>query len=161
MEFFNYTFQFGKSMENDKNDFGSFARLASIIKGDPFLKHLGVEVLDVGRGYAKLRIGEAEHVLRHGGIVNGGAISTLIDAAGGTATATVNQGKNQVTIELKINFLEAVKKGEMTCEARVIRAGRNIVVCEMDLFDQEGRTCAKGIGTWMVLYEDKFPFPQK
>ncbi len=148
-------------MEDDGNDFSSYARLASIIRGDPFLKHLGVEVVQVEKGYAKLKIGEAEHVLRYGGIVNGGAISTLIDAAGGTATATVNGGKNQVTIELKVNFLEAVRKGEMTCEARVIRGGRNIVVCEMDLFDQDGKTCAKGIGTWMILYDDKFPFQQK
>lgn len=148
-------------MENEEGDFSSYARLASIIRGDPFLSHLGVEVLKVVKGYARLRIREAEHVLRHGGIVNGGAISTLIDAAGGTATATVNEGKNQVTIELKVNFLEAVRKGEMTCEARVIRGGRNIVVCEMDLFDRDGRTCAKGIGTWMILYEDKFPAARK
>ncbi len=147
-------------MADDKNDFSGYARLASIIRGDPFLSHLGVEVTEVEKGYAKLRIKEADHVLRHGGIVNGGAITTLMDAAGGTATATVNSGKNQVTIELKVNFLEAVRKGEMTCEARVIRGGRNIVVCEMDLFDRDGRTCAKGIGTWMILYEDRFPFPQ-
>lgn len=148
-------------MEEEKNDFSNYARLASIIRGDPFLSHLGVDVVKVEKGYAKLRIREAEHVLRHGGIVNGGAISTLIDAAGGTATATVNGGKNQVTIELKVNFLDTVRKGEMTCEARVIRGGKNIVVCEMDLFDEDRKICAKGIGTWMILYNDDIPFPQK
>ncbi len=148
-------------MEKENEDFSRYAQLASIIRGDPFLSHLGVEVISVEKGYAKLRIGEAEHVLRHGGIVNGGAICTLIDAAGGTATATVNGGRNQVTIELKVNFLEAVRKGEMTCEARVIRGGKNIVVCEMDLIDCDGRRCARGIGTWMILYDDKFPIAQK
>ena len=139
-----------------KGDFKILARLSSIIKGDPFLGHLGVEVVEIDFGYAKLKMPESGIVLRHGGIVNGGAISALIDAAGGTATATVNRGKNQVTIELKINFLEPVRMGEMTCVAKVIRGGRNIVVSDMELFDCNGKLCAKGIGTWMILYEEKF-----
>ncbi|MBX8644815.1 MAG: PaaI family thioesterase [Thermoplasmata archaeon] len=143
-------------MPEKTDDVSSLARLSSIIRGDPFLGHLGVEVLEVRKGYAKLRMPDSEVVLRYGGIVNGGAVCTLIDAAGGTATATVNQGKNQVTVELKVNFLETVPRGDMVCEAKVVRGGRNIVVAEMDLFDRNQRLCAKGIGTWMILYDAKF-----
>jgi uncharacterized protein (TIGR00369 family) len=143
-------------MSDDPADYGRLARLSSIIRGDPFLGHLGVEVVEIETGYARLKMPESGTVLRHGGIVNGGAISSLIDAAGGTAAATVNRGKNQVTIELKVNFLEPVRMGDMTCTGRVIRSGRNIVVCEMELFDCNGKLCAKGMGTWMILYEEKF-----
>jgi len=68
----------------------------------------------------------------------------------------VNQGRNQVTVELKVNFLEAMPKGDAFCEAKVVRAGKNIVVCEMDVTDEKGRLCAKGLGTWMILYYDSF-----
>jgi uncharacterized protein (TIGR00369 family) len=142
---------------NDEEKNSRFAALASIIKGDPFLGSLNVHVIEAENGHAKLMLPESERVLRHGGIVNGGAICTLMDAAGGTATATVNQGKNQVTIEIKVNFLEPVKKGDMYCTANVVRAGKNIVVVEMSLTDSNGLLCARGIGTWMVLYENRFP----
>jgi len=138
------------------NDAERLAALASIIRGDPFLGHLGVDVVEVREGYARLKLPDSVTVLRHGGIVNGGAICTLIDAAGGTATATVNQGLDQVTVELKVNFLEAVGRGEMFCSAKVVRRGRHIVVCEMDLHDSGGRLCAKGLGTWMILYDISF-----
>lgn len=132
----------------------SLAAIASIIRGDPYLSQFDIQVLEVSRGRAKLLLPASDKVLRHGGILNGGAIATLMDASGGTATATVNTGINQVTIELKVNYLEAMKKGNAYCEARVIRAGRNIVVCEMDVTDESGKLCAKGIGTWMILYSE-------
>ncbi|MBX8635082.1 MAG: PaaI family thioesterase [Thermoplasmata archaeon] len=140
-----------------KEDSGIFGSIASIIRGDPYLRSLDVQVLEMEKGHAKLMLPGSDRVLRHGGIVNGGAICTLMDAAGGTATATVNTGKNQVTIELKVNFLEPVKKGNMYCAAEVIRAGKNIVVVKMDLTDADGVLCASGIGTWMILHEDRFP----
>ncbi len=143
-------------MDEREND-DKFGSIASIIRGDPYLGSLNVEVLEMEKGHARLVMPESDRVLRHGGIVNGGAICTLMDAAGGTATATVNTGKNQVTIELKVNFLEPVKKGSMHCSADVVRAGKNIVVVRMDLTDADGRLCASGIGTWMVLHEDRFP----
>ncbi len=139
----------------DKED--RLGSIASIIRGDPYLHSLRVRVLELEKGSAKLLLPESDRVLRHGGIVNGGAICTLMDAAGGTATATVNTGKNQVTIELKVNFLEPVKKGNMYCSAKVVRAGRQIVVVEMNLTDSDGKLCAMGIGTWMILQEDRFP----
>ncbi len=144
---------------NDDWKNNRFASLASIIQGDPFLGSLDVHVIEAEGGHAKLMLPESDRVLRHGGIVNGGAICTLMDAAGGTATATVNPGKNQVTIEIKVNFLEPVKKGDMYCTANVVRAGKNIVVVEMSLTDSNGKLCARGIGTWMVLYENRFPQP--
>ncbi|MEM3851461.1 MAG: PaaI family thioesterase [Methanomassiliicoccales archaeon] len=144
------------ALGHDATDPPSLAALASIIRGDPFLHELGIEVVEVRQGYAKLKMPPSGKLLRHGGIINGGALCSLIDAAGGTATATVNTGRNQVTVELKVNFLEPVSMVETYCEAKVIRAGRNVVVCEMDLYDVSGKLCAKGTGTWMILRYESF-----
>jgi len=55
----------------------SLAALASIIRGDPFLSQLDIQVLEVSRGRARLKMPSSDKVLRHGDIINGGAIATL------------------------------------------------------------------------------------
>ena len=89
--------------------------------------------------------------MRWGGIVNGGVIMTVIDLAIGLAVMTVNNGYNQYTAELKVNFLQPLKEGPFTSIGRVIRKGRTLVVGEAEVFDSRNVLCAKGIGTWFIL----------
>jgi uncharacterized protein (TIGR00369 family) len=49
---------------------------------------------------------------------------------------------------LKINYLEPVPGGRVRAEARVLRAGRNFVVAECEIFDAKGKLVAKALLTF-------------
>ncbi len=110
-------------------------------------------VKKVGDGYAELTFPYSQEVARHGGIVHGGIISFALDNVGGIAVMTNNTGIDQVTLELKINFLEPLRKEPFTATGRVLRHGRNVSVAEAEIRDGDGRLCAKALGTWYMILE--------
>ena len=82
-------------------------------------------------------------------MVHGGILAALADTAGAMAAHTdVPQRAPLATIELKINYLEPVPGGRVRAEARVLRAGRNFVVAECEIFDAKGKLVAKALLTF-------------
>ncbi len=71
-----------------------------------FIRHLGIELVDVGPGHCETRLQVVpEHLQQHGS-VHAGVITTLADhTAGGAARTEVPEGHDVLTIEFKINFL--------------------------------------------------------
>ena len=61
------------------------------------------------------------------------------------AYTVVPPGTAIATVELKINYLEAVPGGTVKAEARVLRAGRNFVVAECELIDRAGAIGGEGV----------------
>ncbi len=118
---------------------------------EPVYRNIGVELKEIGRGYARAVFDMSESITRWGGIVHGGVIMTVIDMIIGISIMTVNDGVNQYTAELKVNFLEPLRKGPFTAIGRVIRKGRTLAVGEGEIYDGENRLCAKGIGTWFIV----------
>ena len=79
-----------------------------------------LEAAEPGRAVLVLRV-KPHHRQVHG-VVHGGVMAALADTAGGMATyMTVPRGARVATVEMKINFLEAVEKGTVVAEARVQR----------------------------------------
>ena len=67
----------------------------------------------------------------------------LADAAMGWAfAATVPEGTTFTTIELKINYLRAVKEGTLSAEARVVKAGFTLGYIECEITDDQARLVA-------------------
>lgn len=65
--------------------------------------------------------------------------------------ALLKPGEGTATIEIKVNFLAAAQKGELTATANIISTGRRLMVGEMEVKDQDGKLIAQGLGTYMVL----------
>jgi uncharacterized protein (TIGR00369 family) len=120
-------------------------------ENDKIFGYIGFRVERVDSGSVHLSFPFSENVTRWGGIVHGGIVMTALDNACGLAVMTVNPGKNQVTMELKVNFLEPLTDGPFSVVGRVIRAGRTAMVAEGEIRDSKDVLCAKGIGTWLVL----------
>src|SRR6478609_4763287 len=58
------------------------------------------------------------------GTLHGGVYCDLADAAMGMAyAATLAEGESFTTVELKVNFLRAVRQATLTAEAKVVKAG--------------------------------------
>ncbi len=123
--------------------------LKELIVNDNFLKYIGAKVEKMEEGYCKISIDFKDNLTRYGNIINGGVIATLADSAGGCAVLSVNDGRDQLTVNLNISYLSAIKSGPVSAEATVLRAGKNIVYAEIDIYDGSKKKCAKAVGTWL------------
>ena len=85
-------------------------------------------------------------------VVHGGVLAMLVDTAGGFAAfLAAPKGSRVVTIEMKINFLEAVEKGKIKADARVLRTGKTTSVVDCEVKDQNGRLVSKALMTFAII----------
>ena len=112
---------------------------------------VGCTVRKVGEGTAELGFGFGEAIERRGGMVHGGIVMYTLDNVCGIAVMTVNPGVDQLTSELKVNFLESLRNGPFVATGRVLRVGRSTAVAEGEIRDAGGALCAKGMGTWHLV----------
>jgi uncharacterized protein (TIGR00369 family) len=118
----------------------------------PILDLLGITPRLVEPGHAVFEMAvDARH---HNplGTLHGGIYCDLADAAMGWAyAATLAEGETFTTVELKINFLRAVRRGTITAEAKVVKAGNTMGYVESDVTDQDGRLLARSSSTCLKL----------
>jgi uncharacterized protein (TIGR00369 family) len=108
-----------------------------------------LDAAEVGRAVLRMRV-RARHKQTHG-VVHGGVLAALADTAGGLATyMVVPRGTRIATVEMKINYLEAVAKGTLIAEARVIRRGKNLAIVDCDVRDEKGKLVAKSLMTFSI-----------
>ena len=128
----------------------------AILRGEretfPIAKLLGMVLtaLEPGRAVFTMSVDERFH--NPLGTLHGGVYTDLADAAMGWAYAvTLAEGEAFTTIELKINFLRAVRQATLTAEARVVKAGATIGYVECDVKDEQGRLVARAASTCLKL----------
>jgi len=94
-----------------------------------------------------------ESLCTAGGLLHGGALMALADAAGGAcAFATLPDGAvGTATIESKTNFLGAVRDGTVRAVSTPLHVGSSTIVVETELRAADGRLVAKTTQTQTVL----------
>ena len=111
-----------------------------------------LKVIEPGHAVFEMEADERHH--NPMGTLHGGVYCDLADAAMGHAyTATLADGETFTSVELKINFLRAVRKATLTAEARVVKAGNTVGYVECDVKDQTGKLVARAASTCMKLRE--------
>lgn len=116
--------------------------------GSKTTKTFGFRMVRMQRGRVVLGMKVAPRFLQVHDQLHGGIIAALADTAAALASYTViPAGSKLVTLEMKINFLEGVERGDLTARGRVLRAGRNTIVSECDVRDEAGRLVAKALVT--------------
>jgi uncharacterized protein (TIGR00369 family) len=114
-------------------------------------EHFGFALVVAERGKVVLRMRVSKKHLQVHGVVHGGVLAALADTAGGLATyMAVPRGTRVATIEMKINYLEAVERGNVTAEAIVVRIWRHISVVDCDITDDAHRLVGKALMTFFV-----------
>ena len=63
----------------------------------------------------------------------------------------LSDGESFTTVELKINFLRAVRQALLTAEAKVVKAGSTLGYVECEVKDEQGRLVAKAASTCIKL----------
>jgi uncharacterized protein (TIGR00369 family) len=105
-----------------------------------------LKAIEPGRAVFEMEADERHH--NPMGTLHGGIYCDLADAAMGYAYAsTLGEGETFTTIELKINFLRAVRKATLTAEAQVVKAGSAVGYVECDVKDQAGKLVARVAST--------------
>lgn len=106
-----------------------------------------LEYAGPGRAYLCLD-SRPRHKQLHG-VVHGGILAAMADTCSAIAAYTIlPKGTALATIEMKINYLEAIPNGRIRAEARVLRKGRNFVVTECDIYDRKSSLAAKALLTF-------------
>ena len=122
----------------------------------PVSRLIGFAMKSIEPGHAIFEMEADERHHNPMGTMHGGIYCDLADAAMGYAyAATLAEGETFTTIELKINFLRAVRKATLTAEARVVKAGSTVGYVEREVKDQTGKLVAKAASTCMKLGQDR------
>ena len=119
----------------------------------PFAEVLGIEVLAASADEVRARLHWRESLCTVAGVLHGGALMSLADAAGAySAFLNLPEGATgTATIESKTNFFRAVRDGHVTATSRPLHRGRTTIVVETDLHDAEGKHVARVTQTQAVL----------
>jgi uncharacterized protein (TIGR00369 family) len=111
-----------------------------------------LKAIEPGRAVFEMQVDDRHH--NPMGTLHGGVYCDLADAAMGYAyAATLGEGETFTTVELKINFLRAVRQATLTAEARVVKAGNTLGYVECDVKDQTGILVARASSTCIKLRE--------
>jgi len=133
--------------------------LARFVEGGiPFNKVLGIKLVALSKGYARLEIPFRDELVGDPfrPALHGGVLSALADAAGGAAVwASVDDVRARVsTIDLRVDYLRPARLELVVGEARVVRIGNRVGVVDMRMFhvSDEDVTVATGKGVYNVSY---------
>ena len=119
----------------------------------PFANVLGLEMIAAAPEEVRARVPWEARLCTAGGILHGGALMSLADAAGAyCAFLNLPDGAaGTATIESKTNFFRAVRDGHVVATSRPLHRGRTTIVVETDLHDAEGKHVARVTQTQAVL----------
>jgi len=118
----------------------------------PLAALLGFEGVEGGPERVVLRGVWAPEHCTAAGVLHGGYLMTLADAAAATlAYLNVPQGATTATIEAKTNFLAAVRDGAVTARAELVHQGRATIVLQVDITDDAGRLVTRTLQTQAVI----------
>jgi uncharacterized protein (TIGR00369 family) len=123
-------------------------------KPDGWMETLGARITESEPGRVVLEL-EAGPQHRHGGgVVQGGVITQIADAAMGMSLATLQEdGLWNTTIELKINFMRPVISGRIRAVGRVVEMKQTLMFSEADVLDEQGRLVARASSTCLAVPE--------
>lgn len=111
------------------------------LEADNFRNFLGIDVVEVREGYAKVRGEVRESFLNFHGSAHGSYIMALADSA--FALAANSDGKQRVALSIKLNFFKPSFRGEILVgEAEALKKGR-VMVCDLKI-TCNGELIAKG-----------------
>lgn len=117
----------------------------------PAVRFLGIRLVALEPGRVRLELPFRQEFCNSLGMLQGGFVTAVADAAGGLAAlTTVPPGWVAPTIELKINFLEPIRS-TVVATGTVLRSGSHVVASSMEVHLEDGTLAAAGIATFRLI----------
>lgn len=126
------------------------AELRAKAETEPIASFLGVRLVELSEGYAKVAMKlRPEHVNFLGGVF-GGIIVSVADEAFAYATNSVITPN--VASQFNIHFVAAPNvSDELIGECRVVKSGKRVCISEMRVTNQDGKLIAHATGTTIPI----------
>lgn len=118
----------------------------------PLCDPLGISAVRADRTEVVLRGTWAADRTTVGGLLHGGYVMALADAAGAVAaTLHLPPGASTVTVQSSTNFLRGVRHGCVTARSVPVHVGRSVVVVQSDVTRDDGELVARVVQTQAVI----------
>jgi len=127
--------------------------VAHAIGASPLARRLGMAVATVEPDRVRVRLPFDADNTTIGDLIHGGAIAALVDV---TATATawsttdLPASPQGTTIGFSVSFVAGARGCDLVAEGRIVRRGRQITVCDVDVTDPDGGTVARALVTYKL-----------
>ena len=120
----------------------------------PIAGLMQLELVEVDPGRAVFTCVPDESAYNPIGAIHGGLICTLLDSVTGCAVhTTLPQGKGYTSVEIKVNYLKAVRlsSGLLTATGTVVKAGSRVGFAEGVVTDASGAVVATATSTLLIF----------
>jgi acyl-CoA thioesterase len=112
------------------------------MRDDPWARTLGIEYLEIRRGFCRLGLTLQPHMVNFQGFPHGGVIFSIADIAFGTACNS--HGEPAVALSMTISFMTAVTAGSrLLAEAREVKQGRRAGFYQVTVTTEAGTLVAQ------------------
>lgn len=94
-----------------------------------------------------------EQLTNDGEVYHGGVIASMLDTAGAAAAWSnhdFDKGSRASTVSLTVQYLGPARRSDLVCRARAVRRGRELIFCEIDATDDDGRPVAHALQTYRI-----------
>jgi uncharacterized protein (TIGR00369 family) len=126
-------------------------RITSSFERQGLMAYLGAKLTHIGRGRVHITLPYRAEITQQDGLIHAGATAAIADSAGGYAAFTLFPEDSAVlTVEYKLNLVAPARGEYLEAQGTVLRPGRTLTVCRLDVFAVEGqarRLVAAGLQT--------------
>jgi len=119
-----------------------------------FNKKLGHRMVAWRPGYVELTMEVRPDLMNASGVVHGGVLMTLLDAASGLSASFEGPNKPRKfcrTLSFTTQFINPGRAGTLTVRAQKRGTGRTTFVCEAEILDEQGELIAVGTGMYRQI----------
>ena len=123
----------------------------------PYSQHMGFKLVGREKGKSHFRLAIKDFHFNPQKVVHGGVLYSLADSGMGAALYPMLDFKNGelcATIEIKMTYLKAARKGDLDCHTVVLNKGKRVAMLESEVWN-EGKLIAKATGSYAVFTPSK------
>ena len=130
-------------------------RIGKVIAAMPFTRHLGMEFVEGGDGYARVKLRYQDENSTTGRALHGGAIASLIDTTGAMAAWTTAEIATPKyfgsTVGVNVNYLSGAIGEDIFAEGRVLKRGKEIIYSDIRVINAAGKLLAQGTVIYRII----------
>jgi len=119
--------------------------IKKFFENDRFARYVGIELVDVSKGKATVRLKTRDDHLNGVDLVHGGAIFALADFA--FAVASNSHGTVALGVNANITYLKAARGGVLTAEATEVARNPKLATYQINITDEKNDLIAAFQGT--------------
>ena len=124
-------------------------KLKQMFDAAPISRYLGMALGYCENGVARVRLPFRKEFEEGHGVIHGGLIGLLADTAGNFSVGSVSPGSTVKTVEFKLSLLTSVQ-GDLLAIGEVVRKGRTLATCRLEVVEGNDRVVAIGLATYAL-----------